>query len=154
MQGGCYCENCNLLRIDTGNVELAALFAPRPQAMTAADDWTRDMMKDGYPQLSWLYAMIGNESDVYCRPMLHFKHNYNYVTRATMYQWMNRHLKLGLDDPVIEQDYEPLTTEETTIWGGEHPAPTNAGIEHAWTPTGPAVMEIEFMHDIPNALDA
>ena len=74
MQGGCYCENCNLPRIDTGNVELAALFAPRPQAMTAADDWTRDMMKDGYPQLRWLYAMIGNEADVYCRPMLHFKH--------------------------------------------------------------------------------
>lgn len=130
MQGGCYCENCNLLRIDTGNVELAALFAPRPQAMTAADDWTRDMMKDGYPQLAWLYAMIGDESDVYCRPMLHFKHNYNYVTRATMYQWMNRHLKLGLDDPVIEQDYEPLTTAETTIWGGNHPAPRNVGIEH------------------------
>ena len=130
MQGGCYCENCNLLRIDTGNVELAALFAPRPQAMTAADDWTRDMMKDGYPQLSWLYAMIGNESDVYCRPMLHFKHNYNYVTRATMYQWMNRHLKLGLDDPVIEQDYEPLTAAETTIWGKDHPAPTQVGIEH------------------------
>ncbi len=130
MQGGCYCENCNLLRIDTGNVELAALFAPRPQAMTAADDWTRDMMKDGYPQLSWLYAMLGNEADVYCRPMLHFKHNYNYVTRATMYQWMNRHLNLGLDDPVIEQDYEPLTNAETTIWGGEHPAPTNVGIEH------------------------
>ncbi|MEM9644908.1 MAG: acetylxylan esterase, partial [Planctomycetota bacterium] len=40
MQGGCYCENCNYLRIDTGNVELAALFAPRPQGMTAADDWT------------------------------------------------------------------------------------------------------------------
>ena len=130
MQGGCYCENCNLLRIDTGNVELAALFAPRPQAMTAADDWTRDMMKDGYPQLSWLYAMIGNESDVYCRPMLHFKHNYNYVTRATMYQWMNRHLNLGLDDPVIEQDYEPLTIAETTIWDEDHPAPTNVGIEH------------------------
>ena len=108
MQGGCYCENCNLLRIGTGNVELAALFAPKPQAMTAADDWTRDMMSDGYPELKWLYAMIGNEEDVYCRPMLHFKHNYNYVTRATMYQWMNRHLKLGLDDPVIEQDFEPL----------------------------------------------
>jgi len=130
MQGGCYCENCNLLRIGTGNVELAALFAPRPQAMTAADDWTRDMMKDGYPELKWLYAMIGDESDVYCRPMLHFKHNYNYVTRATMYQWMNRHLELGLDDPVVEQDYEPLTTAETTIWGSEHPAPDEVGIAH------------------------
>lgn len=130
MQGGCYCENCNLLRVDTGNVELAALFAPKPQAMTAADDWTRDMMNDGYPELKWLYAMIGNETDVYCRPMLHFKHNYNYVTRATMYQWMNRHLKLGLDDPVIEQNFVPLTESETSVWSDEHPRPDQVGMEH------------------------
>ncbi len=130
MQGGCYCENCNLLRIDTGNVELAALFAPRPQAMTAADDWTRAMMKDGYPELQWLYAMIGNQEDVYCRPMLNFKHNYNYVTRATMYQWMNKHLNLGLDIPVIEQDFKALTTEESSVWNEEHPAPTQTGIPH------------------------
>jgi Acetyl xylan esterase (AXE1) len=130
MQGGCYCENCNLLRVGTGNVELAALFAPKPQAMTAADDWTKDMMTDGYPELKWLYAMIGNESDVYCRPMLNFKHNYNYVTRATMYQWMNRHLELGLDDPVIEQDFEALTESETRVWSDEHPAPQETGIPH------------------------
>lgn len=130
MQGGCYCENCNLLRIDTGNVELAALFAPRPQAMTAADDWTRDMMKDGYPELQWLYAMLGDQEDVYCRPMLHFKHNYNYVTRATMYQWMNQHLKLGLEIPVIEQDFERLTETESSVWNDAHPAPTEIGIAH------------------------
>ena len=91
--------------------------------MTAADDWTKEMMTDGYPQLKWLYAMIGNEADVYCRPMLNFKHNYNYVTRATMYQWMNRHLDLGLDDPVIEQDFDPLTESETSVWSDEHPRP-------------------------------
>ncbi|MCG8652415.1 MAG: acetylxylan esterase [Pirellulales bacterium] len=130
MQGGCYCENCNLLRVDTGNVELAALFAPKPQAMTAADDWTRDMMHDGYPQLRQLYRMLGNEAGVYCRPMLHFKHNYNYVTRATMYQWMNRHLQLGLDDPVIESDFEPLTNEETKVWTADHPAPQQRGVAH------------------------
>ena len=130
MQGGCYCENCNLLRVGTGNVELAALFAPRPQAMTSADDWTRDMMTDGYPELQWLYAMIGNEEDVYCRPMLHFKHNYNYVTRMTMYQWMNKHLKLGLDVPVIETDYKPLTDAETKVWNDEHPLPKDVGPAH------------------------
>ena len=130
MQGGCYCENCNLLRIDTGNVELAALFAPRPQAMTAADDWTRAMMKDGYPELQWLYAMIGDEKDVYCRPMLHFKHNYNYVTRATMYQWMNQHLELGLDIPVIEQDFKRVTESEASVWNDDHPAPKQTGVLH------------------------
>ena len=43
MQGGCPCENCNLLRVDTGNVELAGLFAPRPIAMTGANDWTSEI---------------------------------------------------------------------------------------------------------------
>ncbi len=130
MQGGCYCENCNLLRVGTGNVELAALFAPRPQAMTAADDWTSQMMTDGFPQLEWLYAMIGDQRDVQCRPMLEFKHNYNYIARATMYQWMNRHLGLGLYEPIIEQDFVPLTEDERTIWDGTHPKPTVIGIEH------------------------
>ena len=130
MQGGCYCENCNLLRIDTGNVELAALFAPRPQAMTAADDWTKRMMSDGYPELQQLYRMIGDVSDVYCRPMLNFKHNYNYVTRATMYQWMNRHLNLGLDDPVIEQDFQPLSDAEMAVWDADHPRPAESGMLH------------------------
>ena len=130
MQGGCYCENCNLLRIGTGNVELAALFAPRPQAMTAADDWTKQMMTDGYPELQQIYAMTGNDHDVYCRPMLNFKHNYNYVTRATMYQWMNRHLNLGLDDPVIEQDFQPLTDAEMAVWDADHPKPTETGLAH------------------------
>ena len=44
MQGGCVCENCSLLRVDTGNVEIAGLFAPKPQAMSAANDWTKEMM--------------------------------------------------------------------------------------------------------------
>ena len=36
MQGGCVCENCSLLRVSTGNVEFAAMFAPKPLAMSAA----------------------------------------------------------------------------------------------------------------------
>ena len=37
MQGGCTCENACDLRIGTGNIEIAALFAPKPLAMTAAE---------------------------------------------------------------------------------------------------------------------
>ena len=36
-----------LVGVDSGNVELTALFAPKPQAMTAANDWTKAMMTDG-----------------------------------------------------------------------------------------------------------
>jgi hypothetical protein len=67
--------------------------------------------------------MLGAKSNVYCRPLLHFPHNYNYVSRATMYNWFNRHLKLGLDGPVIEEDWEPLTPEEYTVWNEQHPQP-------------------------------
>ncbi|MCA9083490.1 MAG: acetylxylan esterase [Planctomycetaceae bacterium] len=123
MQGGCTCENCSLLRIGTGNVELAALFAPRPQAMTSANDWTKEMMTKGYPQLRQLYAMLGVPDDVYCEEMLHFPHNYNAVTRRIMYSWMNRYLNLGFEDPIVEQDWKPLSQEEYTVWNEQHPAP-------------------------------
>ena len=33
MQGGCICENASLLRVGTNNIELAALFAPKPLAL-------------------------------------------------------------------------------------------------------------------------
>lgn len=123
MQGGCTCENCSLLRIGTGNVELAALFAPKPQAMTAANDWTKEMMTKGYPQLKQLYTMLGAPGNVECYEQLHFPHNYNYVTRALMYSWFNRHLNLGLEEPIVEEDYRPLTPEEYTVWNEEHPQP-------------------------------
>ena len=123
MQGGCTCENCSLLRIGTGNVELAALFAPKPQAMTAANDWTKGMMTKGLPPLKQLYQMLGAEDNVQCKPYLHFDHNYNYVTRSDMYTWMNRHLKLGLQEPIVEQDFPALTKEEHAVWNEQHPAP-------------------------------
>lgn len=123
MQGGCTCENCSLLRIGTGNVELAALYAPKPQGMTAADDWTREMMTKGFPELKQLYAMLGAPKDVICYRLTHFPHNYNYVSRALMYAWFNRHLELGLEEPIVKEDWDPLTEEERAVWNDEHPRP-------------------------------
>ena len=127
MQGGCTCENCSLLRIGTGNVELAALFAPKPQAMTAANDWTREMMTLGFPELKSLYTLLGHPNRVACTPYWHFPHNYNYVTRARMYEWFNRHLHLGLDEPIVEKDYRLLADDELSVWDEEHPQPTHRG---------------------------
>ena len=129
MQGGCTCENCSLLRVGTGNVELAALFAPRPQAMTAVNDWTKAMMTKGYPQLKQLYAMLGAPEDVDCVEMLQFPHNYNAVTRQLMYSWMNRHLNLGQDEPIEETDWPLFTREEAAVWTDQHPAPAG-GVEY------------------------
>lgn len=129
MQGGCTCENCSLLRIGTGNVELAALFAPKPQAMTAAKDWTVAMMNDGFPELQRLYAMYDKEEFVDCKPYLHFPHNYNAVTRRDMYAWFNKHLNLGVKEPIEERDYPPLSKEEYSVWNDQHPQP-KAGADY------------------------
>ena len=129
MQGGCTCENCSLLRVDTGNVELAGLFAPRPLAMTGANDWTKEIQSKGYPELQQLYGLYGKQEDVFCVSFLHFAHNYNYVTRQVMYHWFNKHMELGLKEPIVEDDYELLTTAEITVWDDEHPQP-ESGVEH------------------------
>jgi len=123
MQGGCTCENADYLRIGTGNVELAALFAPKPLGMTAADDWTRTMPVDGFPELQKHFALYGAKDHVALFPFLQFGHNYNHVSRTAMYGWLNRHLKLGFDEPVLERDFVPLSPAEATVWDTAHPAP-------------------------------
>ena len=99
MQGGCTCENASLLRIGTGNVELAGLFAPKPQGMTAANDWTKEMLVPGkgFPELKKLYTLYGKPDHVLCEDLLHFPHNYNFVTRGIMYRWFNKHLRSGIE---------------------------------------------------------
>jgi dienelactone hydrolase len=123
MQGGCTCENCSLLRVNTGNIELAGLFAPKPLGMVAADDWTKEIMTKGMPELNQLYAMLGAKENVKATAYLHFPHNYNQPSRAAMYSWFNKHLKLGDKDPIVERDFEPLSIAELTVWDDQHPKP-------------------------------
>ena len=122
MQGGCTCENCTLLRVGTGNVELAALFAPKPQGMTAANDWTKAMMTDGFPELQKVYGLYGKKENVMCADLTHFKHNYNYVSRGLMYNWFNQHMKWG-HKAIAEQDFKLLSKAEHAVWNAEHPKP-------------------------------
>jgi dienelactone hydrolase len=123
MQGGCTCENACLLRVDTGNVEIAAMFAPKPLGMTTADDWTKEMPTKGFPALQKVFGMLGARENVMLQPLPQFKHNYNYVSRAAMYGWFNQHLRLRLPEPIIEEDYPRLTARELTVWDEQHPKP-------------------------------
>ncbi len=129
MQGGCTCENTSLLRVNTGNVEFAALFAPKPQGMTTANDWTKEMATKGFPDLQTLYAAFGKKDNVFLQRGEHFPHNYNAVTRSAFYTFLNKHFKLGQPSPVIERDFEPLTREQLTVWDAQHPAPKANGPE-------------------------
>lgn len=123
MQGGCTCENTSLLRVDTGNVEFAGLFAPKPLGMNTADDWTKEMAVKGFPELQKLYGLYGAKDRVFLKRGEHFPHNYNAVTRSAFYTFLNKHFKLGFPSPVIERDFEPLAPQQLTVWDSQHPAP-------------------------------
>jgi dienelactone hydrolase len=126
MQGGCTCENASLLRVNTGNIEFAGLFAPKPQGMTCANDWTKEMFTKGFPELRQLYTLLGAPDNVMLKRGEHFPHNYNAVSRSAFYTCLNRHFKLGQKEPVIERDYEPLNREQLSVWDEHHPAPKAA----------------------------
>ena len=122
MQGGCTCENSSLLRVGTGNIEIAALFAPKPMGMTAADDWTKEMQTKGFPSLASHWASLGAPNNVKLFANLQFGHNYNRVSRMAMYGFFNEHLRLGVAK-IDEPDFVPLSRAELTVWDAEHPAP-------------------------------
>lgn len=126
MQGGCVCENCSYLRQDTGNIELAALFAPKPLGMSGARDWTIDIETRGLPELRALYRLYGAEDRVLAKCFPQFGHNYNQVSREVMYNWFNKHLQLGQTEPVVEKPFVPVPPRELSVYDAEHPLPADA----------------------------
>lgn len=124
MQGGCTCENACYLRIGQGNIDIAAATAPRPLGMTAADDWTKELQTKGYPDLQALYKKLGVEKNLSATFNIHWKHNYNHVSRVAMYGFMSRHLGLGFKEPVLEQDFPFTPPAELSVWNEKHPKPT------------------------------
>lgn len=125
MQGGCVCENASYLRQGINNVAIAALFAPKPQAMSGADDWTIEIETKGLPELKHVYALYGHPELVAAKAFPQFKHNYNQVSREVMYNWFNEHLNLGLQAPVKQSDFKPLSREQLTVFDDNHPLPAD-----------------------------
>ena len=123
MQGGCTCENACNVRIDTGNVEFAALFGPKPLGLSAADDWTKEMATKGFPELQKHFQLLGAPDNVSLLARTEFGHNYNGVSREAMYRLFYKSLGLGDGEPAAERDYQRLSQAEMTVWDTEHAQP-------------------------------
>jgi dienelactone hydrolase len=126
MQGGCICENCSLLRQEAGNIDLAALFAPKPLAMSGANDWTVAIETKGLPELKKVYGLYGAEEKVLAKCFPQFGHNYNQVSRELMYNWFNKYLQLGQQEPVAEKPFVPVAPKELSVFDEQHPLPKDA----------------------------
>ena len=122
MQGGCPCENAPYLRLGQGNIDLAALVAPRALGLTAANDWTRDLERQGYPDLLGLYRMLGAAGMFEAHFDIQFGHNYNAVARSHCLRFMARHLGLGTATAGEEADFTFSSRDDLTVWTAEHPA--------------------------------
>ncbi|MGE0131227.1 MAG: alpha/beta hydrolase family protein [Blastocatellales bacterium] len=87
MQGGSVCENAPNLRVDTNNVEIASLMAPRPMMLVSATgDWTKNTMTSEYPAVRGIYKLF-NAEDRLTAIQIDAPHNYNQPSREAAYGW-------------------------------------------------------------------
>jgi dienelactone hydrolase len=123
MQGGDVCENAPNLRLDTSNVEIGALMAPRPMLMvSAAGDWTRDTPRIEFPAVESVYALLGAKDKV-ATVQLIADHNYNRDSREAVYDFFARWV-LGRPDAsrIAEPEYAPeLPSDLLVFFGREQP---------------------------------
>lgn len=110
MQGGGLCENAPGLRLDTNNVEIAAMTAPRPMIMSASTgDWTRNMRTEEYPAVRAIYDLYDKGGDV----EMFFQdapHNYNRPNREATYAFFGKHVLGETDSSKLKE--RPIQMEK------------------------------------------
>ena len=92
MQGGCVCENAPGLRVGTNNIEIAALFAPRPLLLVSATgDWTREAPRVEFPAMQKVWQLYGKPEQI---EVVQFDapHNYHKESREAVYEFFRKHL--------------------------------------------------------------
>ncbi|WP_423128289.1 hypothetical protein [Gaoshiqia sp. Z1-71] len=101
--GGCPCESGNPIHLcegGTNNVELAGLFAPKPQLIISdGGDWTANVSELEFPYLKRIYDFYGPNAVVENVHLPGEGHDYGPSKRAAMYRFMVQHL--GLDSSKV-----------------------------------------------------
>jgi len=98
MQGGDLCENAPGLRLNTSNVEIAAMFAPKPMLVVSdTTDWTRNVPKEEFPAIKKVYELYGKGDQV---SVVQFEavHNFNQQSREAVYKFFAQ-VNPGMSDP-------------------------------------------------------
>lgn len=91
MQGGDLCENAPGLRFNTSNVEIAAMFAPKPMLIVSATgDWTHNVPKEEFPAIQRIYDLYGKGDQVEV-VQIDAPHNFNRLSREAVYRFFAKH---------------------------------------------------------------
>jgi dienelactone hydrolase len=125
MQGGGQCENAPGLRVDTFNVEIGAMMAPRPMLMVAATgDWTKNTPREEYPAVRSIYELYDHAESLEMA-QIDAPHNYNQASREAMYSFFAKRI---LGDPKEVKEARGVHVEklqDMLVWQGR-PLPKNA----------------------------
>lgn len=107
MQGGCNCENAPALRVGTDNVEVASLFAPKPQLfVSCTGDWTSHVPQEEGPTARKVYELYGKGENLQW-VQYNYGHNYNADSREAMYAFFKKHLRGEAGEPEKPLDLDP-----------------------------------------------
>lgn len=135
MQGGSVCENAANLRIDTYNVEIAALMAPRPMLMVSATgDWTRNTPTDEYPAVRGIYELYDAEPQLE-QVQIDAPHNYNRQSREEVYKFFAKKALLTPPDDLKDYGIAMRGLQSlVSLWNKELPphALYQAGLIRSW----------------------
>jgi dienelactone hydrolase len=125
MQGGGQCENAPGLRVDTFNVEIGAMMAPRPMLMVAATgDWTRNTPREEYPAIRSIYELYDRAANLEM-VQIDAPHNYNQASREAMYSFFGKRI---LGEPKEVKEAAGIHVEklqDMLVWH-DRPLPKNA----------------------------
>jgi hypothetical protein len=125
MQGGGQCENAPGLRLDTFNVEIGAMMAPRPMLMIAATgDWTKNTPREEYPAVRAIYELYDKTSNLEM-VQIDAPHNYNLASREAMYSFFGKRILSDLKDVKETRGVHVEKLQDMLVWHGR-PLPPNA----------------------------
>ena len=93
MQGGDPCEEAPNLRLDTFNVEIAAMIAPRPMLLVSSThDWTSHTPIEEFPAIKHIYELYG-VADRVQNAHIDAEHNYNRQSREAVYCFLAKNMQ-------------------------------------------------------------
>jgi dienelactone hydrolase len=133
--GGCVCESGMPIHkrgeFQTNNVEIAALFAPKPMIIVSdGGDWTKNTPNVEYPYIQKVYAAYHAEDRIDNAHFANEGHDYGYSKRAAVYKFITPFLKLDDKSVATKDGYNEdfvtiLTKEELFVFDKDVPRPAN-----------------------------